>query len=56
MQCYHIKIISQFCRIGKDCDRNGDGMSKNNEKLPYLHKVTKKYLKLAMIIWESVCI
>ena len=27
--------IYQFCRIGRDCDRNGDRMSKNHEKLPY---------------------
>ena len=26
-----------ICRIGKDYDRKGDRMSKNNEKLPYLH-------------------
>ena len=32
-----IKIISQFCRIGKDCDQNSDRMSENDEKLPYLH-------------------
>ena len=32
-----IKIISQFCRIGKDCDQNGDRMSKNDENLPHLH-------------------
>ena len=31
------KIISQFCRIGKDCDQNKDRMSENNAKLPYLH-------------------
>ena len=36
------KIISQLCRIGKDCDRHADRMSKNDEKLPYFHKVTKK--------------
>ena len=34
--------------IGKDCDQNGDRMSKKDEKLPYLHKVTKKYFLLAM--------
>ena len=28
------KIISQFCWIGKDCDQNGDRMSKNDENLP----------------------
>ena len=27
------KIISQFCRIGKDCDLAGDRLSKNDEKL-----------------------
>ena len=27
----------QFCWIGKDCDRNVDRMSKNDEKFPYLH-------------------
>ena len=31
------KIISQFCWIGKDCDWIGDRLSKNNEKLLYLH-------------------
>ena len=31
------KIISQLCWIGKDFDRNGDRLSKNYEKLPYLH-------------------
>ena len=31
------KIISQFCRFGKDCDQNGDRMSENDEKLPYWH-------------------
>ena len=31
------KIISQFFPIGKDRDRNGDRMSKNDEKFPYLH-------------------
>ena len=35
------KIISQFCRIGKDCSWNGNRLSKNFEKLPYLHKITK---------------
>ena len=25
------KIISQFCRIGKDCDWSGDRLSKNDE-------------------------
>ena len=38
-----IKIIRQICRISKDCDQNGDRMSKNNVKLAYLHKATKKY-------------
>ena len=33
----------QFCWIGKDCDRNVDRMSKNDEKFPYLHYMTKKY-------------
>ena len=37
------KIISKFCWIGKDCDQNGERMSKNDEKMPYLHKVTRKY-------------
>ena len=32
-----IKIISQFCSIGKNCGQNGDRLSKNIEKLPYLH-------------------
>ena len=32
-----VKIITQFCLIGKDCDRNGDRLSKNDEKLLYLH-------------------
>ena len=36
------KIISQFCRIGKYFYRNGDRLSENDEKLPYLHKVTKR--------------
>ena len=36
-----MKIISQFCWIGKDCDQNGDRMPKNDEKLPYLYLVTK---------------
>ena len=31
-----------ICLIEKDCDRNGDRMSKNDEKLPYLHLATKK--------------
>ena len=42
------KIISRACQIGKDCDQNGDRMSKNDEKLQYLHLVTKKYFYLAM--------
>ena len=33
---WNIKIISQFCWIGNDSDQNGDRMSKNDEKLPYL--------------------
>ena len=37
------KIISQFCWIGKDFGQNGDRLSKNEEKLPYLHLVTKAY-------------
>ena len=36
------KIISQFCRIEKDCSWNVYRLSKNDEKLPYLHKITKK--------------
>ena len=28
------KIISQFCQIQKDCDQNGDRMSKKDKKLP----------------------
>ena len=36
------KLIGQFCRIRKDCDHNGDRMSKKNEKLPYLPYVTKE--------------
>ena len=43
-----LKDHCQFCRIGKDFDHNGDRMSKNDEKLPYLHLVTKKYFLLAM--------
>ena len=35
-------FIFQFCRIGKDCYWNVNRLSKNNEKLPYLHKITKK--------------
>ena len=31
------KIINQFCKFGKDCDRNADRLSKNDEKLQYLH-------------------
>ena len=31
-----IKIISQFCRIGKGCDQNGNRMSENEEILTYL--------------------
>ena len=27
------KMISQFCRIGKVYDQNGDRMSENDEKL-----------------------
>ena len=34
---YDEKIISQFCRIEKDCDWNGHRMSENDEKLPYLY-------------------
>ena len=34
--CVHISV-RRVCRIGKDCDRNGDRMSKKDEKLPYLH-------------------
>ena len=30
----------------EDCDRNGDRMSKNDEKLTYLNWVTKKYFLL----------
>ena len=30
-------IISQFFRIGKDCDWIGNRLSKNDEKFPYLH-------------------
>ena len=36
------EIKSQFCRIGKDCYLNGGRLSKNNEKLPNLHKLAKK--------------
>ena len=35
-------IISQFCQNGKDCDLNGDKLSKNNEKLSYFHKMSKR--------------
>ena len=35
-------FLCQFCRIGKDSNRNGDRMSDNDEKLPYLQWVTKK--------------
>ena len=31
------EVCNQFCWIGKNCDRNGDRMSKNNGKLQYLH-------------------
>ena len=31
-----IKLNSQFCWIAIDCDQNGDRISKNDEKLPYL--------------------
>ena len=39
---YYRKIISQFCLIGQDCYWNGDRLSKNDEKLSYLHKITKR--------------
>ena len=32
----------------KDCDQNGDRMPKNDEKLPFLHWVTKKNFQLAI--------
>ena len=32
-------LISQFCQIGKDCDQNGDKLSKNNKKSPYCNKL-----------------
>ena len=31
------QYTNQFCRIGKDCGRNGDRLSKKNESMPYLH-------------------
>ena len=34
------KIIRQICQIG--CYWNGNRLSKNDEKLLYLHKITKK--------------
>ena len=35
---YDIILILQVnCRIGKDCGQNGDRLSENDEKLPYLH-------------------
>ena len=34
--------------FSKDFDQNGDRMFKNDEKLPYLHKLTKKMFQLAM--------
>ena len=39
---FHSKIISQFCRNGKDCYWIGDRLYKNYEKLPYLHKISKR--------------
>ena len=38
------KIIRQFCRIGNDFYWNGDRLSKNNEQLLYLNKLTKRKL------------
>ena len=40
LEGYNKNIISQFCQIGKDSYWNGDRLSKNNEKLPYLHRIT----------------
>ena len=47
-----LKIISQLCRIGKDCDQNSDRMSENDEKLPYLHQVTKSISGQLKKIWD----
>ena len=41
-------IISQIYWNGKNCGQIGDRMSDNDEKLPCLHQVTKKYFQLAM--------
>ena len=41
-------IISQICQNSKDCGHIGNRMSDNDEKLPYLHWVTKKYFQLTM--------
>ena len=34
-------MLSQFCRIGKDCYWNGSRLSKDDEKLSYSHLLTK---------------
>ena len=39
--CTKYLIISQFCRIGKDCYWNGSRLSKDDEKLSYSHLLTK---------------
>ena len=37
-----LEYVRSFVEFGKDCDQNGERMSKDDEKLPYLHQVTKK--------------
>ena len=45
------KSLVKFVIFSKDCGQNGDRMSKNDEKLPYLHEVTKKYETLSSILF-----
>ena len=42
VRSYVHRQIFKFVGFIKDCDQNGDRMSKNDGKLPYLHWVTKK--------------
>ena len=36
------RLLVKFVGSSKSCDQNGDRVSRNNKKLPYLHLVTKK--------------
>ena len=42
--------------IGKDCDWNGNRLSENDQKLTYLHWITKTVFLLVMKTWNSAFI